>query len=120
MRNKSRSDNGQAVQQVLFLFPAAGYGPDQAADQMIFFLEGIESIEERGTLLFIVVVCGDPGQPLFPVCGVLLLFRIASIYLVQEMLPSALSKLTVIRDGGFRLCHKVIAERILTVLHAPR
>ncbi len=42
-----------------------------------------------------------------------------SIYLVQEMLPSALSKLTVIRDGGFRLCHKVIAERILTVLHAP-
>lgn len=41
-------------------------------------------------------------------------------FIMQEMLPTALSKLTVNRNNGIRICHKVIAEKILLLLHAPK
>lgn len=40
-----------------------------------------------------------------------------NIYVMQEMLSPALSKLMVMRNNGFRLCHKIIAEKILVLLH---
>lgn len=40
-----------------------------------------------------------------------------NIYSLLEMLPSAVSKLTIVRDRGLRLCHKVIAEKVLLILH---
>lgn len=42
-----------------------------------------------------------------------------NIYILLEKLPSAIFKLTSIRDKGLRLCHKVIAEKILLILHDP-
>lgn len=44
---------------------------------------------------------------------------IDNVYILLEKLPSALLKLTTIRDKGLRLCHKVIAERILLLLYIP-
>lgn len=45
---------------------------------------------------------------------------VTTIYTLLEKLPSALLKLTVIKDGGLRLCHKVIAEKVLILLHTSR
>lgn len=42
-----------------------------------------------------------------------------NIYAMQEELPPALSKLMVIRETGFRLCHRIIAEKVLLILHDP-
>lgn len=38
-------------------------------------------------------------------------------YLIREMISPAMHKLIVIRKNGFRLCHRVIAIKILTLLH---
>lgn len=43
-----------------------------------------------------------------------------NIYVMLEELPSALSKLMVIRENGFRLCHRIIAEKVLLILHDPK
>lgn len=45
--------------------------------------------------------------------------NLLNIYFWIEKLPTALSKLTVIRNNGLRICHQVIAERIMTILHSP-
>lgn len=42
-----------------------------------------------------------------------------NIYVMLERLPTAISKLMVIRSDGFRLCHKIIAEKTLLLLHDP-
>lgn len=42
-----------------------------------------------------------------------------NIYVMLEELPTALSKLMVIRENGFRLCHRIIAEKVLLILHNP-
>lgn len=42
-----------------------------------------------------------------------------NIYVLLESLPPAIFKLMTIRDKGLRLCHKVIAEKILFLLHVP-
>ena len=44
---------------------------------------------------------------------------IVNFYAVLEELPSALSKLIVVRKNAFRLCHRIIAERVLLLLHDP-
>ncbi len=45
--------------------------------------------------------------------------NIDNVYALLEKIPSALLKLTTIRDKGLRLCHKVIAEKILLLLYFP-
>lgn len=42
-----------------------------------------------------------------------------NIYVMMEELPTAISKLTVMRTDGFRLCHRIIAEKVLLLLHNP-
>lgn len=40
-----------------------------------------------------------------------------NIYVLRDNLPSAISMLMIIRDNGFRLCHRIIAEKLLLMLH---
>lgn len=40
-----------------------------------------------------------------------------SIHLIREMISPSINKLTVVRDNGFRLCHEIIAKKILFLLH---
>lgn len=43
-----------------------------------------------------------------------------NIHAILEELPTAISKLIVRRADGFRLCHRIIAEKILLILHDPK
>ncbi len=45
--------------------------------------------------------------------------ELENIYAFLESLPPAIYKLMTIRDKGLRLCHKVIAEKVLFLLHVP-
>lgn len=45
--------------------------------------------------------------------------EIENIYALLESLSPSIFKLMTIRDKGLRLCHKVIAEKVLFLLHVP-
>lgn len=45
--------------------------------------------------------------------------EVENVYALLESLPPAIFKLMTIRDKGLRLCHKVIAEKVLFLLHVP-
>lgn len=40
-----------------------------------------------------------------------------NFYIVKDNLPTAMSKLMATREDGFRLCHRIIAEKMLLLLH---
>lgn len=42
-----------------------------------------------------------------------------NVFMLMEKLPTALTKLIVFRDNGLRLCHKVIAQKVLVIIHGP-
>lgn len=41
-----------------------------------------------------------------------------NLYVMKDNLPTAISKLMVIRPDGCRLCHPIIAEKLLLILHS--
>lgn len=44
-------------------------------------------------------------------------FDAINIHIMMENLPVAISKLMVTRENGFRMCHRIIAEKVLLLLH---